>query len=728
MATAGPSTIKRSIGALLTVMLVLSVAHAAGSADAAGFQQAQVAPEVATLLAAAGPDDAITVVVHLRQRASLAAAQQGSRAERQRAVVRALRDTAGRAQVKIRGVLDAYVATGSVSAYAPLWVTDAIVVTAIPAVITELAGRTDVERIAPDEIDIVPTGTPTAPPEPNITQISAPAVWNLGHDGEGVLVAGLDSGVDASHPDLAASYRGGASSWYDPYGQHPSPYDATGHGTATMGVMVGGGNGGTTVGVAPGATWIAGRIFDDSGHATAAAIHQAMQWVLDPDNDPATADAPAVVNNSWSYGTPGCNLEFQADLQAWRAAAIVPVFAAGNYGPGSSTSVSPANYPEAIAVGAVDSRDRIWSGSSRGPAACGQPSTTYPDVVAPGKNIWTTDRNGLYGYWTGTSLSAPAVSGALAVLLSSTSASAAATEAALLSTTADIGAAGPDNTFGHGRIDVSAAYDALGVPPPTTTTVPTTTTTPPTTTTTPPTTTTTPPTTTTTTTVPTTTTTPPATTTTTTVPGPADLVFADGFETGGTGAWSSSVTNGGRLVVAASAALSGQYGLQATISNLADMYVADDSPNAASAYRARFEFDPNSVVIAPNKVHAVFTGRSGAGTNTVVIEVRSATAGYQVRVGGRLNSGATAYSAWATISDAPHAIELEWSSATGKNSKNGAVSLWTDGTAQPGASKLANGSQRVDDARLGPQTIPTGVSGVELFDGFVSTLTSYIGP
>ena len=60
------------------------------------------------------------------------------------------------------------------------------------------------------------------------------------------------------------------------------------------------------------------------------------------------------MNNSWAYGPPGCNLEFQADLQALRSAGIVPVFAAGNYGPGSQTSVSPANYPEALSVGAVD--------------------------------------------------------------------------------------------------------------------------------------------------------------------------------------------------------------------------------------------------------------------------------------------------------------------------------------------------------------------------------------
>ena len=170
-----------------------------------------------------------------------------------------------------------------------------------------------------------------------------------------MVVANLDSGVDATHPDLAGRWRGGTDSWFDPYGEHPAtPTDLTGHGTATMGIMVGGDAGGTSVGMAPGATWIAARIFNDSGMATATAIHAALQWVLDPDGNPATADAPQVVNNSWAYGSPGCNLEFQPDLQALRAAGIVPVFAAGNYGPGASTSVSPANYPEALAVGDTD--------------------------------------------------------------------------------------------------------------------------------------------------------------------------------------------------------------------------------------------------------------------------------------------------------------------------------------------------------------------------------------
>ncbi len=493
------SFIRRAVAGGVAVTLMSSIvpfgsADLSAAAEAAPPAHVQMPQDSTARLVASAGDGEVTVIVKLRDQASLSTAGRGTRAQRQRAVVRELRDTATRAQASVRRALDGHRARGRVRAYTPLWGIDAIVVTATPDVIAELAARPDVASITPDAIDVVPAGTPTAPPEPEISQINAPSLWAQGVDGSGVLVASLDSGVDLTDADLAADYRGGANSWYDPYGQHIAPFDASGHGTATMGVMVGGGSGGTTIGVAPGATWIAARIFDDNGNATASAIHLAMQWVLDPDGDPTTADAPAIVNNSWSFGTPGCNLEFRADLQALRAAGIVPVFAAGNFGSGANTSVSPANYPEAIAVGAIDSRDRIWSGSSRGPSACGESPTTYPDVVAPGVNVWTTDLHGLYGYWSGTSIAAPAVSGAIALLLSSMPDSVPASESALLGTAADIGAAGPDNVFGRGRIDVAAAFAAMGSPPPTTTTtLPPTTTVPPTTTTTtvPPTTTTT---------------------------------------------------------------------------------------------------------------------------------------------------------------------------------------------------------------------------------------------
>ena len=217
---------------------------------------------------------------------------------------------------------------------------------------------------------------------------------------------------------MPAAWRGGTNSWFDPYGQHPTtPADANGHGTQTLGITVGGTDGGTSIGVAPDARWIAAKIFNDSGVATSTGIHQAFQWVLDPDGNPATDDAPDVVNNSWAMGSPACDLSFAPDVAVLVDAGIVPVFAAGNFGPGDSTSASPANGPGAFSVGAVDGADAIADFSSRGPTSCGRTTpTTFPSVVAPGVGIRTSDRFGLYGSGSGTSCSAPHVSGAIALL------------------------------------------------------------------------------------------------------------------------------------------------------------------------------------------------------------------------------------------------------------------------------------------------------------------------
>jgi hypothetical protein len=271
----------------------------------------------------------------------------------------------------------------------------------------------------------------------------------------------MDTGVDATHPDLAGKWRGGTNSWYDPSGQHPTtPTDVSGHGTQTMGVMVGGDGGGTSVGMAPDAKWIAVKIFADNGTATTAGIHLGFQWLLDPDGDPATADAPNVVNASWTMTSPGCTLDFQPDLQSLRSAGILPVFAAGNFGPTAGTVFAPANLPEAFAVGGTDGNDAIDPFSSRGPSACA--GATAPRLVAPDTSIRTTDAFGGYVTDTGTSVAAPHVAGALALLLSAKPGlTADQQQAALQAGAVDLGPAGPDADSGYGRLDVLASYGTL---------------------------------------------------------------------------------------------------------------------------------------------------------------------------------------------------------------------------------------------------------------------------
>src|SRR5262245_17403837 len=237
-----------------------------------------------------------------------------------------------------------------------------------------------------------------------------------------------------------------------------------------MGVMVGGDSGGSSVGVAPDATWIAVKIFNDRGTATSSGIHQGFQWLLDPDGNPATADAPAVVNDSWTMSTSGCVLDFQPDLANLRAAGIRPVFSAGNYGPLSGSSRSPANNPEAFAVGATDNADAIYTYSSRGPSPCGQPA--YPQLVAPGVGIHTTDLYGLYADQTGTSVAAPHVAGVLALLLQAFPGMSADRQAAALESGAvDLGTVGADNTYGYGRLHPLAAYQSVSTTPDFTATV-----------------------------------------------------------------------------------------------------------------------------------------------------------------------------------------------------------------------------------------------------------------
>jgi subtilisin family serine protease len=413
--------------------------------------------------AAPQPGPMLDVLVVLKKQADLSSAQHGNRAARLNALVTALRTTAASEQTPVLDALN--VLGGRVSKVSPLWIINAVEVVATQDVVDRIAALPQVQEIRPNATVQAPTETATAAaPEPNVALVNAPALWDRGYTGQGVVVANMDTGVDATHPDLSARWRGGTNSWFDPNGEHPStPTDISGHGTWTMGVIVGGDAGGSSIGVAPGAKWIAVKIFNDRGTATTANIHRGFQWLLDPDGNPSTPDAPNVVNNSWTLSSPGCNLEFQPDLRSLRAAGIVPVFAAGNYGPATGSGRSPANNPEALAVGGTDLSDTVDPGSSRGPSACGQP--VYPQLVAPGVNVMTSDLYASYTSQTGTSLAAPHVAGALALLLSAfPNLPADRQQSALEGSAVELGAAGPDADYGHGRLDALAAYAQLSEP------------------------------------------------------------------------------------------------------------------------------------------------------------------------------------------------------------------------------------------------------------------------
>lgn len=453
---------------LLTTVLASGAAAAWAAPRAAGPQAAVVAPQLQRQLDAAGQGEMVKVIVVLKSQADLASVRGVARKNRPGAAARILRARADLTQRPLRALLRLRQAQGLVSEIEPLWIINAIAVTATPAVISELAVHQAVREIRPDLVVPAPAAPATAtsaPAETNVVLVNAPALWDLGYRGQGIVVANMDTGVDVTHPDLASRWRGGTNSWYDPNGEHPAtPTDVSGHGTWSMGVMVGGDAGGSSVGVAPDAKWIAVKIFNDRGTATSTAIHQGFQWLLDPDGNPATADAPDVVNDSWTMSASGCQLDFQPDLASLRAAGILPVFAAGNYGPLPGSSASPANNPEAFAVGATDDADALYPYSGRGPSACGQP--VYPQLVAPGVGIHTTDLYGLYADPTGTSVAAPHAAGVLALLLQAFPGISADRQAAALeNSAADLGAAGADDSYGYGRLDALAAYRWLATAP-----------------------------------------------------------------------------------------------------------------------------------------------------------------------------------------------------------------------------------------------------------------------
>ena len=472
---AGMTKFRSLISGVLTTSLSILIIFLSCLTSLAG----SISPDLEAVLQTSEPYDEIPVIITLSEKADLGLIRDWDKHPRRTKIIKALKDKADATQLPLK----VFLGNRSAKKIISLWIINGIAASVPAWTISELAVFPGVESVAPDYITQAPPVTPeaAAAPEWNLTAVKAPDLWNSGFIGTGVVVANMDTGVDYLHPDLNIKWRGGTNSWYDPNGEHPNtPYDADGHGTGTMGIMVGGNAGGTSIGVAPGAQWIAVKIFNDAGDATDSAVHQGFQWLLDPDGNPATNDAPDVVNNSWGFylNAGQCIPEFQQDIQALKSAGIAVVFAAGNSGPDPSTSESPANNPGSFSVGAVDNNSTIAWFSSRGPSACPFYGDFSPNIVAPGVGIRTSDLTfggtvpNSYQLSNGTSFAAPHVAGAMALLLSAfPNATVSQLEDSLKQSAHDLGPAGPDNTFGYGMLDVTAAYN-LFQPPTITVTTP----------------------------------------------------------------------------------------------------------------------------------------------------------------------------------------------------------------------------------------------------------------
>jgi subtilisin family serine protease len=344
-----------------------------------------------------------------------------------------LTDHANNTQADLRETFDTFGI-----AYTPYYLENAMEVQGGTLVRLFLMTRPEVDRVIPSpRLRAAPEDSPapgfeSAPPDDyigwNIQLIGADRVWEeFGVRGEGIVVGQSDSGVDGNHPLLEKQYRGYNSSddynWFDPWDGTSSPNDEGGHGTHTMGSILGS-NG---IGVAPEAQWI-GCVNLDRNLANPALYLDCMQFMLAPfpiggdpfvDGDPT--QAAHVMNNSW--GCPdieGCDpnaLLVAADNL--RHAGIFVVVSTGNDGPNCETVESPLSlYDSVFSVGAVDQFGNLADFSSRGPVTADGSGRTKPDIVAPGVNIYSSLPENSYGSNSGTSMAGPHLVGVVALIWS----------------------------------------------------------------------------------------------------------------------------------------------------------------------------------------------------------------------------------------------------------------------------------------------------------------------
>ena len=364
------------------------------------------------------------------------------------------------------------------------WITEAALVEVNSFDLEALSSLEGVSFIAPDTtlslikpVDESPSISLSGTAGYNLHAIKADKLWARGLTGQGRLLGSIDTGVKGDHPALASKWQGNyttnfAAGWFDPYGS-TFPEDNNGHGTHVMGIMVGIEND-DTIGVAFNAHWISAAVIDrGSGLSkTISDILSAFEWLADPDGDPATiSDVPDAVNHSWGIPQgifPDCDNTFWDAIDNLEDLGIVCIFSAGNEGPDDASMRNPADRAtgplNAFAVGAVDAENVIASFSSRGPSTCDE-NEIKPEVVAPGVSIRSTSSTGGYKLMSGTSMAAPHLTAAVALMREyNPEATSQQIKQALYESAVDLGDPGEDNAYGNGLVDLEAAL-AL-IPPP----------------------------------------------------------------------------------------------------------------------------------------------------------------------------------------------------------------------------------------------------------------------
>jgi len=249
------------------------------------------------------------------------------------------------------------------------------------------------KKVHPAETEEAPWG---------VRRVHAVEAWTLGvGDAAGVKVAIIDTGIDATHPDLAAAVAGGYNARS---GSNDAWADDNGHGTHVAGTIAATHDGKGVVGVAPGARLYAVKVLDKDGGGFLTDIIKGIVWCAQHDIKVA----------NMSLGADRSVVFMQWAVEYASARGVTIVAAAGNSGPpmiGSSSVGYPAGYADVIAVSALaepqtGKPDAITSWSSRGPKVA---------FIAPGENIYSTVPGGGYTWHDGTSMATPHVTGLAAL-------------------------------------------------------------------------------------------------------------------------------------------------------------------------------------------------------------------------------------------------------------------------------------------------------------------------
>lgn len=399
--------------------------------------------------------------------------------------------------------------------YEKLWIVNALRVVADERWFEQLADYKEIISIIPNKAFVSNTQPLEAQQRIQATQdilattwginkINADSVWALGIMGQGVVVAGQDTGYDFDHLALIEQYRGNDNgvidhnyNWHDAiHGPIPStagnnlpcgfdskvPCDDGSHGTHTMGTCVGRDSiNDKNIGVAPKARWIGCRNMD-RGNGLLSTYLECFQYFLAPTDtngqNPDPSKAPHVINNSWACPeSENCNSSnyalMEAAIQTLTDAGIVVVVSNGNSGSSCKSTYDPAAiFSQSFSVGATDYNDAIASFSSRGPVTYNGSTYVKPDISAPGVSVNSCIPGTGYASYNGTSMAGPHVAGLVALIISANPDLAGdvsqikeiitSTAKRLYSTQTcggDNASSYPNNSFGYGRIDALAAVN-----------------------------------------------------------------------------------------------------------------------------------------------------------------------------------------------------------------------------------------------------------------------------